>query len=319
MNDDLKGLFTGYWEYLAIQTACKTNILDYIAEGSNSIEEILLRKEFNRKVLSDLMNALVQSDILIINEGVILLTEKGEILTKDHPKSLKYACIHWGEEHLSAWQNLEYTLTTGKPAFEKIYGEAMFDYLSSRKDKLANYHKAMDEYARDDYEFISEKIDFSEYKSVMDVGGGLGALISNIDKSNSETRCVLFDLPEVINLVNRKGFECISGNFFNQIPQLAETIILSRVLHDWSQLKIEKILSAVYLSLPTNGVLFVIENFTDKIKNKAAHLSLNMHIVTKSFERSSDEYINLLKQSGFEVIDIIQINQFQYALKSKKI
>lgn len=319
MHDNLKSLFTQHWEYLAIQTACKTNILDYIAEGSNSIEAILLRRKFNKAVLINLIDALDQSGILMIDGQLISLTDKGLVLTENHSRSLKYACIHWGEEHLTAWQNLEYTLTTGKSAFEYIYKETMFDYLSSRNDKLVHYHKAMDEYARDDYINICTEIDFSEYSSVMDIGGGLGALIANIAKNNNESKCFLFDRPEVIDLVNRLGFECVKGDFFKEIPYIAETILMSRVLHDWDDKEIRRILSSVHSSLPEKGTLFLIENLTDMIQNKASYLSLNMHIITKSYERSSKEYFDLLKQSNFEVVEIIQINQLQYAIKSKKI
>jgi predicted transcriptional regulator len=318
MRNQLKGLFTEYWEYLAIQTACKTNILDYIAEGSNTVESILLRKKFNEKVLVDLLNALEQSGILIIDGQKITLTDQGSVLTENHPKSLKYACIHWGEESLSAWQNLEYTLATGKPAFEEIYGEAMFDYLSSRKDKLANYHKAMDEYARDDYEFVAEEIDFVQYKSVMDVGGGLGALIKTVKKNNPNLDCMLYEKPEVIELCNLENIRTIGGSFFENIPQLADCLILSRIIHDWDDEKALQILANCYSALPDEGAIIIVENFVDRIDNKAALLSLNMELICKSFERTEVEYVKLLNKAGFEIDSIKQLNELQYIIKAKK-
>jgi hypothetical protein len=46
--------------------------------------------------------------------------------------------------------------------------------------KLNAYHKAMFEYARDDYKTLPDKINFGIHKSVIDCGGGYGAAINAV-------------------------------------------------------------------------------------------------------------------------------------------
>lgn len=58
-----------------------------------------------------------------------VVNELSELLTDNHPESLKYACLNWAGEHLTAWQNLDFSIETGKSAFEKVYGKPFFDYL----------------------------------------------------------------------------------------------------------------------------------------------------------------------------------------------
>lgn len=320
MEKDFKKMFTEYWKYLVIKTAAKLNIFDIIHKNSFTVNDLSVNMKLDNDVLSDLIIALVEERLIKLNNNILTLTDNGLIFTENYPKSLKYAAIHWGEEHLTAWQHLEYTLKTGKPAFEYIFKKPLFKYLSENPDRLEYYHKAMNEYARDDYAKICNYIDFSVYESVMDVGGGLGALIQIISKNYPDIKCFLFDKPEVIKLacLDRK-IKKIGGDFFIEIPQVAETIILSRVIHDWDNENAKTILSNVYKALPENGTLFLIENLTDKIPDKAALLSLNMHLVTKSFERTREQYTSLLKQTGFELTNIIQINNLQYALKFVKI
>lgn len=318
MKELLKTTFTSYWEFLALKTACKKNIFDIILSGTNTIIKISKYGNFNEKVLEDLIIALEQAGTLIFKEHEIFLTEKGEFLTEDNDHSLKYACIHWGEEHMTAWQNLDYTLRTGKQVFSEIYNKPLFEYLSDDINRVNNYHKAMNEYARDDYQNICGKFDFSIHKSILDVGGSFGALIQNISKNNPSTKCYLFEKPEVVELITEGDFTTIVGDFFKEIPSVSEAIIMSRIIHDWNDEKAKIILNNVYQALPQNGKLYLIENLSDKIEDKAALLSLNMHLITESYERSLSEYKLLLANTDFIYDEIIKINKFQYLIIANK-
>jgi C-methyltransferase len=318
MKDELKNIFTSYWEYLALKTACKKNIFDLILSGKNTIKDISISGNFNEAVLIDLITALEQAKTLKIIDAKIFLTKKGELLTENNINSLKYACIHWGEEHMTAWQNLEYTLTTGQQSFKYIYNKSFFDYLSDDKNRIENYHKAMNEYARDDYQNICKQHNFSIHKSITDIGGSLGALINIIYKNNPNLKCFLFDKPEVIRLIKSEKIETIKGDFFENIPNLSDAIIMSRVIHDWNNEKAQIILQNVYKALPKNGTLYLVENLTDKIEDKAALLSLNMHLITESYERSLLEYKLLLAKCNFIFTEFKKINKFQSLIIAKK-
>lgn len=315
--NNLKNKFTNYWEFLSIKTACKLNLFDLILQGENTLEKLSVKIIADKKILNTLLIALKQSNLIFDKNKQLFLTELGQTLTENHKNSVKYSCILWAEEHLTAWQNFDYTLLTGKPAFDNIYGKTFFDFISDKPDKLKIYHRAMAEYARDDYENICSFIDFSTHKSIIDIGGGIGTLIKIVQSNNSKVRCYLFDKQEVIALSNFKNK--ISGDFFIEIPNFADAIILSRVIHDWNDEKIKIILFNVYNALPQNGILYVIENFADEIADKAVLLSLNMAIMTNSYERTGKEYISLLSENRFKILSIKKINEFQNVLICRKI
>ncbi len=312
-RNDLKSLFTSYWEYLAIQTACKLSVFDFIIAGINTLSKLQSEIKGDENALNTLLIAITNNGYLIKNDDVFSLTEKSIYLTDDHPESLKNACILWGIEHMDAWQNLENTIKTGKPEFSNY-----FEYLSDKPSKLENYHKAMNEYSIEDYENICNIIDFAGFKSIMDVGGGLGGLIKQIGMQFSEKDLLLFEKPEVVDLVPSTSVELIKGDFFNIIPSIADCIILSRVIHDWEDSKANKILANCYSALPEKGQLILIENFSNEIKNNASLLSLNMMIMCESHERTKDEYLNLLSDAGFNIKEIKKLNELQYIIISEK-
>jgi SAM-dependent methyltransferase len=321
-EDILKQTFTSYWNYLPLKTACKLEVFDLILQGFD--ETVLLREklEADALALDFLMKALVRIGVIHQAGEKFELTETGLILTENHPKSLKYACIVWGEEHLTSWQNLEYTIKTGKPAFDYVYGKPFFEYLKDHTDSNRIYHRAMYEYARYDYEEIADILDLSIHNTIMDVGGGLGAILEIISRKNKEVKLILFETENVISLIPQKNnqiFKLISGNFFEEIPRNSDAIILSRIIHDWNDSKALEILQNVHKALPKGGTLYLVEILKEKILNGAHLLNLNMQLMCDSHERTTEEYKDLLGKACFDFIDIVPLNNLQSIIITQKI
>lgn len=317
MKDNLKSFFTEHWKYMAVSTACKLNLFENLQEAKTT-KQLAKELSLNEEKLNLLLNALHQVDFLRKEEDCFKTNSLSEFLTESNPESLKFACLNWSSEHLTAWQNLDFSIKTGKSSFEEIYGKPFFDYLNDFPEKLHAYQKAMYEYAKDDYKILSDVIDFSKHKSVMDVGGGYGAVLENIKAKNPNVECILFDLPKVIDRVTIPNIKKIGGKFFKKIPNQSEAIVLSRVLHDWNDEKAKLILKNCFEALPNNGKLYVVENCSDKIKIDLSLLSLNMTVMCESYERTSAQYILLCENAGFQFHSETKLNELQTILIFKK-
>jgi len=319
LKQELKNTFTSYWHYFALQVACKNNIFDLIQNQYNTAEKICSIAQSDKTILQKLLDALFEFNYISINEKQeYSLTEKGMLLTENNENSLKNACILWGEEHLTAWQNIDYTLKTGNSSFENLYKTNYFKYLQQNQEKLKNYHLALQEYAKDDYKNITEIHDFSKHNKIIDVGGSLGILMNFIKTNYPYIDCYVFDLEEVIQLANCKiknRINFISGNFFENIPE-ADGIILSKILHDWDDDKAITILQNCNKSLDKNGNLYIIETNQNIIKTSL--LILNMAVMCKSHERNLVEYQNLLQKTNFQYIENKQINDLYTLIIAKK-
>lgn len=317
MRDKLKSFFTEHWTYMAVSTACKLDLFDHLQDAKTA-KQLAEKLSLNEEKILLLLNALYKGNYLDKKGDNFKLNSLSVFLTDNNPESLKYACLNWSGEHLNAWQNLDFSIKTGKSSFEEIYNKPFFDFLNDNPEKLHAYHKAMYQYAKDDYKTLSDVIDFSKHKSVMDVGGGYGAVLDNIKNKNPNLECILFDLPQVIDKVSIPSIKKISGSFFDIIPNQTETIILSRVLHDWNDKKVSIILKNCFEALPNNGILYVIENCSDKIKIDLSLLSLNMTAMCESYERASTQYILLCENTGFQFHSETKLNELQTILIFKK-
>lgn len=318
-KDQLKAFFTAHWNYLVVNTACQLGLFDALEDNALSITDLAALKALEPSQLLVLMKALKKIGFLIEQEGVYQLNAQSTLLTENHPETLKYACMNWSGEHLTAWQSLGHNIKTGQSAFESLYGQTYFEYLNTKPEKLHRYQKAMSEYARDDYKQLAKIIDFSQHTSVMDVGGGYGVTIQLIQEEYPRVNCILFDLPAVVENCPHAELSKVSGDFFENIPSISDAIILARVLHDWKDEKAVQILHNCYAALPLNGTLYMIENCTDKIDIDLSVLSLNMAVMCDSFERSSSEYTQLCKKAGFTLSKLTPLNQLQSILIFKKL
>ncbi|MEI6556426.1 MAG: methyltransferase [Paludibacter sp.] len=318
MKNQLKSLFTEHWKYLAVNAACELKLFDKIFDGQNTTEKLIINNNWNLRALVHLLVFLKDNEYLNEIDFTLALTEKGNLLREGNTDGLFYACLNWSAEHLTAWQNLDFTIRSGKSSFEKVYGQSFFNYLNEHPSELFNYHKAMFEYARDDYKQLPELINFGKHKSVMDVGGGYGAAIKIIAEKYPNVNCLLFDLDKVIQGVNLDKIEKIAGDFFVQIPYVSESIILSRILHDWDNTKAKQILKNCFEALPSGGTLYVIENCNTNSETELALLSLNMSVMCESHERTEKEYKELCFEIGFEYSSQVILNQLQIILIFQK-
>ncbi len=318
IKQELKNTFTGYWHYLALRAACQLSIFDDIENGYNTIEKLVQKNKANKIALQTLIHFLIDANTIIeINES-LKLTDKGYFLTDNSPESLKQACILWGSEHLTTWQHLDFTLKTGKSSFEHIFDSRFFDYIDKEQANLINYHLAMAEYARDDYKNITECIDFSEFKTIADVGGGTGNLIKIIAQKFPDILCILAELPNVCKLVKTEceNLKITTTDFFEKIPFKADAIILSRILHDWDDDKATSILKNCSNAVYPHGKIFIIEIMQDKVNTPL--LNLNMMLMTESYERTYSQYDKLLKKINFKIVASQQLNQLQTILIAQK-
>jgi hypothetical protein len=112
--------------------------------------------------------------------------------------------------------------------------------------------------------------DFSQFNTVIDIGGGQGLLLSTILQKNPHIHGILFDLPiaiesakQYIQTIDSKSdnntngnnissrCKLIGGNFFESIPSGADGYIFKNVILNWDDESVEKILKNCLRSMQT--------------------------------------------------------------------
>src|SRR5262249_25626211 len=110
------------------------------------------------------------------------MTPSAEALRSDVKDSQRPLAIMMGEQHFACWGELLYSVRTGRNAFEKIYGEPIFNWLSKHPDEAKTFDAAMVSVHGRETGAMLEAYDFSKIGVLADVGGGNGSVLGGVLK-----------------------------------------------------------------------------------------------------------------------------------------
>ena len=100
-----------------------------------------------------------------------------------------------GEEHYPAWGNLLYSVRTGGIAFDHTFGMNAWEFFKRNPENARIFNDAMSGMTAQANETILAKYDFADIKTIVDVGGGHGGLITSILKRQPQMRGILSTRP----------------------------------------------------------------------------------------------------------------------------
>jgi hypothetical protein len=217
-----------------------------------------------------------------------------------------------GEIHYQAWGELLYSVKTGRPAFDFVFGMGLFDYLAENGEDGATFNAAMTDFSGLASYAVLLAYDFSAFRWIVDVGGGHGRFMQGILEIYPQTKGTVFDLPAVIEGTMKRleylGTRCssIGGDFFESVPIGADAYILSGVIHDWDDTSSIAILKNCRNAMGENGRVLVVEMIVPETQEPSfsALLDLNMLVMSRGRERTASEFRNLFQAAGLEVVRI---------------
>ena len=196
----LQYLMSGHWIAQAIGVAAKLGIADRLIDGARSTNELAQETGAHPRALYRLLRALASVGVFTeIEPERFALTPMAEALRGDKPASLRdRAAQMCGDVSWRTWGQLAYSVQTGQPAFNLVHGMDAWEYRSKHPEIDAKFNASMTSLANQVAQSIASSYDFSEFKSLVDVGGSYGALVIALLNANPGLKTVLFDLPHVI-------------------------------------------------------------------------------------------------------------------------
>ncbi|GCC10071.1 multifunctional cyclase-dehydratase-3-O-methyl transferase TcmN [archaeon] len=172
-----------------------------------------------------------------------------------------------------------------------------FESLSSNQKIVSLTQRVLDSYAKFDWRGITHVIELKGSKTVVDLGGGKGALLKEIIQSPYVEKGILFERPEVTRIVdNQEKMKIVGGDIFSDILPVGDLYILSRVLHDWDDKKAIQILRNVAKSSGSEARLLIIDRISSN-RGDYGLLDLNMYLITGGRERSLEDWKGLIKKT----------------------
>jgi len=220
-------------------------------------------------------------------------------------------------DHWKVYGDLLYSVRTGKPAWDNVHGEPVFPYLlNTNKDLGDIFNRAMTSYSHQSIGPVLAAYDFSGAKTIADIAGGYGHLLAAVLASNPNANGVLFDLPAVLSgapqMLDSYGVadrvELVEGDFFTEVPVVADIYMLKHIIHDWYDDKNQKILGNIRAIMPDDAKVLIIDVVVPE--GNEPHfgkiIDLEMLMAPGGVERTPSEFNELLVNSGFKLNRIIQ-------------
>src|ERR1044072_1391817 len=144
-SNRLRQLIMGFRVTQLLHAAAKFGLADHIARKPQTASELALNIGVEPLALHRLLRALASLGLFAeTNAGRFEMTPTAELLRADRPGSLRSTAILYGDELLwRAYGQLSQAIETGKPAFDRVYGQPFYDYLGQHPASAALFHNAM--------------------------------------------------------------------------------------------------------------------------------------------------------------------------------
>lgn len=315
---------TGFMPAQVVYVAAHLGIADLLADGTKSSETLARVTGTHAPSLHRLLRALASLGLLDeIKPGQFALTATGAHLRTDMPGSLRNLALMFGGEHSwRSWGDLLHSVRTGESAAQHIYGLDSFEYLAAHPKEASIFNAAMADITREVARAVSAAYDFSRFRTIVDVGGGNGTLISAIMAGAPALRGVVFDLqtgnaeaPQQLAAAGvAERCEVVAGDFFRSVPNGADVYVLKSVIHDWDDDRSVLILKNCRRAISGNGKLLLVERVmparmeTSPSHQRMAMIDINMLAVPGGRERTEAEYRALFAAAGFALAQILPLS-----------
>ena len=236
---------TGSWVSAIVYAAAKLGLADHLAAGPKSAAELAGATRYARAVAASLDADAGQPRHPHRGDAQrFALTPLGEALRTGAPGSARATLLAFCSQWFGrGFEEMLYSLQTGKTGFEKAVGMPVFEYLGQHPEDASNFSEAMVGFHGAEPPAVAAAYDFSGVKTVVDVGGATGNMLAAILSRHAGPRGVLFDRPHVVRdapaLLKAHGVEervtIEPGNFFESVPAGGDAYVLSHIIHDWTE------------------------------------------------------------------------------------
>jgi hypothetical protein len=309
-------LISGFWIARCVYVLAKLGLADLIKDGPRGVDDLAAATNTHAPSLFRVLRALASVGVITQDGNRFAGTPLSDTLRSDVPGSIRaFAMTELGEEHYPAWGELLHSVRTGGIAFDKAFGEPIWEFFAKNPENAQIFNDAMSGMTAQANEALHAAYTFSGIDKIMDVGGGHGGLITSILQKNPEMTGILFDSPQVIDGARENiaasdiadRCELVGGDFFQSVPTGADAIILKWIIHDWNDEQSVAILKNCRAALPDNGKLILVEAVVPETSEPhfSKFIDLNMLVMTGGRERTESEFRKLYEDSGFKLTRVV--------------
>ena len=310
----------GAWITMAVRAGVVLGLFEALGEAQ-PVEEAARRTGSDPPTLERLLRTL--TDLGLVERsagGDYRTTVLGACLRQDHPSRLcDLVVMQATVPNMAAWHALDQAVRTGGGVFEHVNGRSHWQDLADDAAAQRTFNAAMARRGSAQVKALLAAGVLPESGTVVDVGGGRGAMLSGVLRERPGLSGVLVDQPAVAREAEdtfaaaglAERVRSVGADFFDAVPSGGDVYVIANVLHDWDDADAVRILTSVRAAMPDHGRLLVVEHVLGAPGRSPADLrdlhlvDLHMLVMFGARERDQAEYDALLEAAGFTASQLL--------------
>lgn len=241
------------------------DLFTWLSDHPSTLGAICARFELHTRPADVLMTLCTAMGLTTQSGGVFHLTLRArEHLVTGSPWNLSpyYAALKDRPQTLDMIK----VLRTGKPANWGSYDANAWAQAMERPEFAAQFTAAMDCRGVFLGQALAQKVDLSESRALLDIGGGSGIYACALAARHTHLRAAVFEKPPVDRIareaIARQGgsdrVDVIAGDMFKEdLPTGFDVHLISNVLHDWDEPEVRALLAKSHAALERGGLLII--------------------------------------------------------------
>lgn len=310
--DHILQIGIGFWASKTLLSAVELGVFSALAGGPADLATLQGKLGLHPRAARDFLDALVALKLLDRHHGRYSNTPETELFLDRAKPSYLGGLLEMANARLYGfWGSLTEALRTGEHQNEAKHGADVFGATYADPERLRGFLAAMSAVSAGPAKAIAAKFDWSECKTVMDLGAAQGMVPVTLLQAHSHLSGIGFDLPQVKpvfeafaaqnGLADRLRF--VAGDFFKDELPRADVVVMGHILHDWGLLEKKALLAKVFATLPDGGAVIVYDAVIDDERRENAFgllMSLNMLIETaRGFDYTGADCQAWMREAGF--------------------
>lgn len=300
-----------------VATLVRLRIFDRLQGGPKTSAELAVECGANEDALLRLLRTAAVIGVLKRNrDGRFTLSPVGRQFLSDSPNPVSSWTELLDRMMLPGLPRMTEAIVRGKSLCETAYGKTCWEIMQSIPEATGLHDKACSGWTELVVDQVAQSYDFSQVRTVIDVGGGRGAFLSAMLKSaphlhgrvydRDTTKVAAGEMFARHGVADRAAHE--AGNFFESVPAGADVYTIKSALHDWDDESVVKILENIRRAIPAHGKLLIIEGSVDHDLGPAPSVraiwDVTQFATTWGKSRTLAEFSLIAQHAGFRLTDV---------------
>jgi SAM-dependent methyltransferase len=291
-----------------IRVVATLRIAEHLASGLSEIQDLAAAAACDADALRAVLGHLV-------SRGLFQQAAPGRFALNDSARGLLEPSQRIGLDLdgiggrlAGAWATLPAFVRTGDPAYAQAFGLPFWEDLDANPDIAASFDALIgpEGHGTPDPEFdISGG--WGSVRTVVDVGGGTGAMLAEILRIRPQIRGTLVDLPRTVarsaQTFHSAGVaervKAVGQSFFDPLPAGADLYLLRGVLNDWPDREAKAIMSRCAEAARPEGRVVIIKGV--RVDDAPRPLAIEMVLVGGK-GRTVAQFRELAREAGLVVL-----------------